>query len=332
MSTELATTTATTSNTLNVYSKVNDPVVFANEMAIAACSMMNAPVDQGKAIALHALCEGLTLVEMGRRYHWIGGKPSMRADAMLAEFKLNHGGRYTIHERTPEKCSVSFYDAEGVEFKAEVTWEEIKQSRWPWKNWQAEDKVLKDNWATPLDQKAMMFARLVSDSLRAFCPELVAGVYTPEELQDVAAVDAPPHTARPTVAQLAANAQPAATAQPSAPAGDTVTGHVVRAVEETTAGQPEPASEAEPAGEVVANEELSPTDPGSINERQVERIDQLFDALGFSAEKRADILAKRSAKVIRNLSAQQAQEVIDRMQAAQQQQLAAAGATSPAGN
>lgn len=172
------------SNALTTYQKVNDPIAFSDSHAEACASLMNCNKHQGKAVALTCLCEGLTPIEFARRYHLVQGKPAMRADAMLAEFRMNHNGDYDIIERSPTRAAIKL-TRDGKTFEAEFTWEEAKQSRWPWNDWKDPSKGLKDNWGTPTDQRNMLWARLVSDSFRVFCPELVAGVYTPEELGDV---------------------------------------------------------------------------------------------------------------------------------------------------
>lgn len=172
------------SNSLAVLAKVDNPLAFASQMAKPIASLLNCNEAQGEAAALTCLQEGLTPIDFVRRYHLIQGKPVMRADAMLAELRLNHGGDFKIVERSPERAAIVITRGD-QSFEAEFTWEEAQQSRWPWKNWQDHDKGLKDNWATPTDRKSMLWARLVSDTLRAFIPELCSGVYTPEEMGDV---------------------------------------------------------------------------------------------------------------------------------------------------
>jgi hypothetical protein len=298
------------SGTNRVYDRVGDPIEFAKAMAKGASLMLGAPPDQGPAIAMAAFCEGLTIVEMARRYHWIQGRPSMRADAMLAEFRLNHGGKYIIKERTPDAISIQFIDKDGNDYVAATTWEEMQQSRWPWRDWKkpAEERELKDAWATPMDRRAMMFARTVSDALRAICPELTAGVYTPEEMADVTPV-AQEAIVAPTVEQIVDKAKQ-----------QSQKSEVVATTEITTA---EVAADPGPASSAIENarkadepqNELSHDSPGSINDRTRESIASLFESLGITAEKQEEILAKRNASVLHNLSQDQGKEILDRLQA-----------------
>ena len=168
---------------LTVYNKVENPLEFTDKMGLPIAALCNCSVDQGPAMALVCLCEGITPLEAQEKYHFIGGKPSMKYDAMLREFN-NRGGVHTIVSRTSEKAAIRL-QFEDQTYEAEFTWDEAQASRWPWVKWTDHSRGLKDNWATPTDRKIMLWARLVSDTLKAFCPKIIAGIYTPEELQDI---------------------------------------------------------------------------------------------------------------------------------------------------
>ena len=310
MSTAIATRQGGQSLASSVYDKIANPLEFATQMGPAASSIMGAPLDQGPAIALTALCEGYTLVEMRRRYHWIGGRPVMQAAAMLAEFRMNYGGDYTVDYREADGCRMTFRDAQGREYKVALTWEDCEASRWPWKNWQDHSKGFKDNWATPLDRKTMIFSRLVSDSLKFICPELAAGVYTPEEMQDVieGQVVAPARKASEVIAEQAAKASTVADADGS----DAMTFVVEEDADANSEVFVVEADAAEPPFETTAATP-DPTAPGSITDSQATAIRNLFAELGVSADQQAAILKKRGAEAIRNLSHEQAKELIDKM-------------------
>ena len=298
MSSEL--TTIAQSNTINVYDRIADPVVYCTQMAKAAASMMGAPVDQGEAIAMHALCEGMTLVEMRRRYHWIQGAPTMRSDAMAAEFKLNYGGKITAIEKEFDHAKATFTTADGEETVCTLTWEDLKQSRFPWKNWKADPKELKDNYATPYDQRNMLWSRLVSDTLRTICPELVAGVYTPEEMSDVQPAVLLEAKKGPTVDELLSKSQPAADLDTDPDAG-------VEVAEVTT-------------------KPTDPKEPGSIVQRHIDRIRELFETAGSTKEKIDAILHdKYGASTVRNLSDEQGVDLVQRLEAKLRKMDAAAG-------
>lgn len=104
----------------------------------------------------------------------------MKADAMLAQFhKL--GGKSIINVRTPEEASVTL-KYEGVENGFKFTFEEAKKEKFPYKK---DGITLKDNWSTPRMRMQMLWARVVSDGIRAICPQVNYGRYTPEEIQDI---------------------------------------------------------------------------------------------------------------------------------------------------
>lgn len=289
---------ATQNQTLVVYDKITDPVVYAKEMERACESFMGAPVGQGRAIALHALCMGLTIPQMAQRYHWIDGRATMRADAMLSEFRMNHGGEYKKIHRTEEIAEIEFRTSDGTIYQERFTWEEAKQEAFVWIKGKGpgDDPTpqnLKANWSTPRARKQMLWARLVSDSLRWICPEMVAGIYTPEEMGDLS-----PERADSGPRAVVIDTKPAAEAGPSGS---------------------EPEAVDAPFDVVEESPEESPPDPdapGSIRSSQADQIAILFEDLGFSPDKREEILRKRQAKAVRNLSADQAAEIIERLKQA----------------
>jgi len=52
------------------------------------------------------------------------------------------------------------------------------------KIYKSKNDELKFNWSTPRKRKQMLWARLVSDVVRAIAPQVVKGIYTPEEVAD----------------------------------------------------------------------------------------------------------------------------------------------------
>ena len=312
MSTAIATRQGGQSLASTVYDKIANPLEFATAMGPAASSIMGAPLDQGPAIALTALCEGYTLVEMRRRYHWIGGRPVMQAAAMLAEFRMNYGGDYSVDYREADGCRMTFRDVAGREYKVALTWEDCEASRWPWVNWKDHSRGYKDNWATPLDRKTMIFSRLVSDSLKFICPELAAGVYTPEEMQDVieGQVVAPARKASEVIAEQAVKASVVADADGSDAVVDAE--YIVDAEASQVAAIKEVETAPPPFDSFDQTVESSA--PGSITDTQATLIRKLFAEIGVTADQQAAILKKREVSAVRNLSHDQAAELIEKMQ------------------
>jgi len=122
--------------------------------------------------------ENMTLMQFKERYHIIQGQIAMKSEAMLANL-LELGGEYEIVERSPERAAIK------ITFKKATMLSELK-----WEDAQKEDYVkakngqLKDNWSTPRRRMQMMWARVVSDGVRAVCPLATRGHYTPEEAID----------------------------------------------------------------------------------------------------------------------------------------------------
>jgi hypothetical protein len=131
---------------------------------------------QGAVLLSTCISEGISPIEFKRTYHIIEGMPTMRADRMLAEFRKK-GGKYKIITFSPTKAEGTFSYAEN-EVTMAVTYEDAEKAGWP-RNKKGE---VKTNWRQTPD--AMLWARLVSKVVRTIAPEVVSGVYTPEEVQD----------------------------------------------------------------------------------------------------------------------------------------------------
>jgi hypothetical protein len=328
------------SGALTVYEKVDNPIGFCETMAKTVTALTGCTVDQGQALALTMLCERLTPLDFIKKYHIIQGRPTMRADAMLAEFRMNQGGKYKKLQRSPEVAEIEFTDREGETYVEKLTWEGAQESRDPWVNWKDHSKGLKDNWATPIDRKRMLWARLVSDSMRFICPEMVAGVYTPEEIEDVL-VNVNGHAAngaapRPTASQIIEQAnRAAATAQATgdvATEGAAVEGgptdDVVDAeFEPAAAAAEQTAASPEEARDLAATDDGDPT-PGTITAPQRKEIEALLVELNSTPEQKDKILAKRQVKSFRSLSKEQAVEILTKLRDAARLQRSTAAANS----
>jgi len=147
--------------------------------AIAASGMFGVK-NAASGLVVAATChqQGITLMEFVRTFHIIEGRPSMRADAMLAEFR-KRGGKYRIIENSATKAEAEFA-FEGHKYTFSYTIEDAHRTGDALKG----DGKVKDIWKKRPDD--MLWARLVSRSVRRIAPEIVAGLYTPEEVQDFA--------------------------------------------------------------------------------------------------------------------------------------------------
>jgi len=131
-----------------------------------------------KAFTLMMLCqaEGLHPVMALRRYNIIQNRPAMKADTMLAEFN-NRGGKVEWLQYSDTVVEAKFIHPNGSHIT--VKWDiemakKIKQG--------ARALITKDNWQNYPRQ--MLRARVISEGIRTIMPEVCAGIYTPEEVQD----------------------------------------------------------------------------------------------------------------------------------------------------
>ena len=131
----------------------------------------------GLVVAATCYQQGLSLLEFSRTYHVIQGRPSMRADAMLAEFR-KRGGKYKIVENSVTRAAADF-EFEGNKFQGVYTMDDARRSG---DCFEKDGKAIKHNWAHRAEN--MLWARMISRTVRILCPEIVAGIYTPEEVQD----------------------------------------------------------------------------------------------------------------------------------------------------
>lgn len=264
-------------NDLALINKIQDPLEFCRAMAPAAERICGAKTEEeGMAINLICLQEGISYMDFNRKYHLIKGKPSMKYDAMLAQFKAR-GGKYTIVERSPDRAAIR-WEIDGNVQEWEYTWETAQQDRWPWKDPKTKDE-LKDNWSTPSDRKNMLFARLVSDSLRVLAPEVAGGIYTPEEVTDIVSESPSTQGSGKSAMEVAAEA----------------------VVVESVVIEDPPAPAAPPAN------------PNNATKDQVEMINSLFESLDVPANARQAILDKRGVASVSLLSKEQAKEIIERL-------------------
>ena len=131
---------------------------------------------QGAVLLSTCMTDKISPIEFIRTYHLIEGRPSMRADAMLAKF-TQQGGKYKILSFTEDKAEAVFLFGDN-EVTMSMTMQEAEAAGLT----KSKAGKVKDNWrAFP---KQMLWARVVSSAIRLVAPQIVAGVYTPEEVQD----------------------------------------------------------------------------------------------------------------------------------------------------
>jgi hypothetical protein len=190
---------------------IEDMTRLASAVAASKLFGMQSPE---QALVLMAICqsEGKSPIQATKIYHIINGRPSMRADAMQAEFQAR-GGEIEFHQRDESACEATFSWG-----KTSVT------VKWTMAMASAAGLTAKGGpWKTA--PRSMLHARCVSEGVRAVMPGVVAGIYTPEEIEDIPAIEgqaaadtprpiAPPQPPRAAIPAKAAAPAPRTPAPP----------------------------------------------------------------------------------------------------------------------
>lgn len=178
------TTQLITSRANEIYAKIDNPMTAIAELGKmfhqSQIMGVTTPGD-GAVLALTCMCEGITPLEFAKTYHIINGKPSMRADMMAAKFRAAGGKCNWINLGDDGKAAEAVFNFDGQEHTIKYTIEDARAV--------VGDKVDKpdSNWRK--DRGAMLRARLITKAIRIMAPELIAGVYTPDELEDFGQVE-----------------------------------------------------------------------------------------------------------------------------------------------
>jgi hypothetical protein len=159
-----------------VYDKIAEPISAIAQLGewISSSGMFGCTkVEQGHIIAMQCLAERKSPFDIKRTYHMVNGQPTMRADAMLAGYRAR-GGK-VLWKQFDNKAAVATWKYDGNEVEISYTLEDAKAAQLypgkPGSGWQK-------------DPAAMLRARLISKAIRMIAPEVVMGIYTPEEASD----------------------------------------------------------------------------------------------------------------------------------------------------
>lgn len=150
---------------------------------------------QALALMLLAQSEGLHPVTAARDYHVIQGRPTLKADTMLARFQAA-GGTVKWHDYTDKAVSATFSHPHGGSVKIDWTIEQAKAAK----------LTGKDVWQQY--PRAMLRARVISEGVRTVYPGVLAGMYTPEEVRDMTDVHGESETNGPNIPPAAATSSP----------------------------------------------------------------------------------------------------------------------------
>jgi hypothetical protein len=156
------------------------PVVDVEKMAIAIAKSGLFGVknpEQAMALMLIAQAEGYHPAIAARDYHVIQGRPTLKADAMLARFQSS-GGKVEWKEYSDDLVTGVFSHPQGGSIS--VTWEIAQAKR---------IGLYKPGSGWEKYPRAMLRARVISEAIRTVYPGCIAGSYTPEEVSDFAPLE-----------------------------------------------------------------------------------------------------------------------------------------------
>jgi len=287
-------------NELSVYERMPDPLRAIEVLGeiVAKSRIFNCEsIEQGKIMAWECLARRTPPLQLKETYHLIntgqGAALTMRADAMLAGF-LSIGGRHRILQRDGDRAAVELSHA-GQTVAFECTYADAKEA-----GLTEGKKGEKENWSSPRQRMQMLWARVISDGVRAMAPQVCAGKYTPEDFGQRIGDDG---------------------------ASGVIDGEAVSYVVESSA--PTAAVESarmEPAGTEPAGKDTGNAAPDSATKEctsaQRRQITDLFEQLGLTLEQRSMVLTKRGVSSLRSLTFGQASELLTNLErrAAEQEQ------------
>ena len=125
--------------------------------------------EQALAVMMMGRELGIGTMESVRSIYPIDGKPTVSA-GLMAALILRSGASYTIDKSTAEECVITFIRRSGETYTHTFTLQDA----------QAAKLTGKGAWVGY--KKAMLYNRCMSAGARAFVPNVIMGLYTPEEL------------------------------------------------------------------------------------------------------------------------------------------------------
>lgn len=151
----------------------SDMQTLARSIAASGLFGIKTP-DQALALMAISAAEGMHPAIAARDYHIVQGRPTLKADAMLARFQTA-GGIVRWTEYTDQRVTGVFSHPSSPE-PVTVTWT---------MDMAVTAKLTgKDVWRQY--PRAMLRARVVSEGIRTIYPGVCVGVYTPEEAAEFA--------------------------------------------------------------------------------------------------------------------------------------------------
>lgn len=157
-------------------------------------------IEECMALMLIAQAEGLHPAVAVRDYHVIQGKPSLKADAMLARFQ-QQGGVVEWIEVTDKRVAAKFSHSRSSPTPTLIEWDDARVIQ----------AQLGGNAMHKKYPRQMKRARVISEGVRTVYPACTNGLCVPEEIADIlpqssgasaAVIDEPPPVVKPTMREI----------------------------------------------------------------------------------------------------------------------------------
>ena len=193
---------------------------------MAAQTQIFGSINPAEGAMIIGICHqvGISWLEFAETFNMMHHRISKKTDAILASL-LEYGGQYEIISRTDEKAEAKFKYGKAA-YTSSLVWEDCLSEPFIY---QGKEEVIVNNitsgntaalvmkpkYRTKRSRMQMIWARCVSDGVRAVCPQACQGVYTPEEVEDFVENEYPSipvavvPQAAPAVVPVAAPAAPA---------------------------------------------------------------------------------------------------------------------------
>lgn len=198
------------------YSKIGDLTSWVEKTGeiIAKAQFFGCKtVEQGQAMALISVTEGISLLEIRRRYHVVGGNLDMRADYMRAQFRRIGGDYDWINDGDDGTEARMWVEYRGRKREVSYSMENAKL-----------EGLVKKGSRWEKDPGSMLRARCSTKAIRMVASEVLEGLVTDEEREAITGVvadgngvDGNGHDDTIDVPFTPANDQPIQSADPDAP-------------------------------------------------------------------------------------------------------------------
>lgn len=160
-------------NELSVYESLKEPMAIGE--VFAKSGMFPDVKSQAQAVVkiLAGKELGLSPFESMASIYVVNGKLALTSKAMAGLVKRSKKYDYVIKKLDDKECILSFVKDDA----------EIGISTFTFADGAKAGLVNKDNWKNY--PRNMVFARALSNGCRWYCPEVVSGYYTTEEIEDL---------------------------------------------------------------------------------------------------------------------------------------------------